>query len=127
MDIHLDILMNLGRAIIRVRQSSIIIAGGTILFTLCVFELVQLLYVLLDVAGVLLTIGVILFLYGKGSKNLSKPSEMIYVDGVEHNLSYYSYDTFSENEIYIDQFNNRWETRDGGQTFSRVNNHHCYF
>lgn len=113
-------LMNLGRAILRVRQSSIFIAAGTILFTLCVFELVQILYVLLGVAGALLIIGVILFLYGKGSNNLSKPNEIIYVDGVEHNLSYYSYETFSGNEIYIDQFNNRWETRDGGQTFSRA-------
>ena len=108
-------IVNGGRALLRWRNSAPFVAIGTILFTLCVFELLELLYAMLALAFCLLVIGVALFLYYRPvhpDYRLLTPYERI--------LKYQEYDITRGTDVYVDDLGDWWETSDGGRTFSRI-------
>ena len=108
-------IANGGRALLRWRNSAPFVAIGTILFTLCVFELIEMLYALLALIFCLLVLGIALFLSYRPvhpDYRLLTPYERI--------LKYREYDVARGTDVYEDDLGDRWETSDGGRTFSRV-------
>lgn len=116
--------MNLLKFLMRNRNKIGFIIGGTVLFTLCVFCLLEALYVLLGIVLVLLFVLLINSLYMPTYRHQYYVTDS---SATLRTLTYSDYNGFSGEDIYRDEIGNRWATTDGGKTFYPItadNNRH---
>lgn len=108
--------VNFGKAILRSRNSPWYYLIGTMLFTICIFILIELLYVFISLAIVLAVIAVVMSLYYETPHS----SYNISTNGTSRDLTYDTYDGFRGEQVYKDQYGDSWATKDGGKTFYQV-------
>ncbi|MGN1372772.1 MAG: hypothetical protein ACI4VK_01840 [Candidatus Coproplasma sp.] len=105
--------------ILRCSNSAWFIFGGTVLFSLCLFVLIELLYALLCIAIILFIVALFRsFTVGSGGH-----SNVYYVTddtGSTRTLQYDRYNSFSGEDIYKDDVGGEWATKDRGSTFYSI-------
>ncbi|MGN0806433.1 MAG: hypothetical protein ACI4MC_05280 [Candidatus Coproplasma sp.] len=98
------------------RNSAGFVIGGTVLFSLCLFVMMELLYAVLAVAIILLLAVLFSSLYVRS--NVYSNEYLVTDDsGATRTLSYQRYNNFTGEDIYKDGNGGEWATKDGGKTF----------
>lgn len=105
--------------LLKIRHSSAFIIGGIVLFTLCLFVLMELIYVLLGIVAVLLIIAICSALYMPSQHTYQRYTVTDDSDTLRE-LSYSDYNNFTGEYFYKDDTGNTWATTNGGSTFYRV-------
>ena len=98
------------------RNSTGFVIGGTVLFSLCLFVMMELLYAVLAVAIILLLAVLVSSLYVRSNVY---SNEYLVTDesGTTRTLNYQSYNNFTGENIYKDESGGVWATKDGGKSF----------
>ena len=109
---------NFCKKLLSIRNSTGFIVGGTILFTVMIFDALELLVTLFGIAVVLMFIVVVSSLYTPEIRRTFKVPD---TSGSLRSLNYSSYDSFRGEDIYEDELGRKWATRNEGKTFYPIN------
>ncbi|MGN1060903.1 MAG: hypothetical protein ACI4QN_04145 [Candidatus Coproplasma sp.] len=102
--------------LLKYKNSVGFVIGGTLVFTLCLFVLIELMYVLLAVMLFLLLAVLAGKLYVRS--NVFDNEYLVTGEtGSTRTLKYCDYYGFTGENIYQDENGGRWATKDGGKTF----------